>query len=111
MDREQPLQPWQRSHSRWIRSEVAYGPWGRILASLVVSIPLWWFLSPYGIFGAVAGVPILVFVVLPWAYRDIWRRVPVTRDSDRLEAEYRRTAPVEGEPRTDISTRTPPKRW
>jgi hypothetical protein len=101
----------QQRYSRWKQSEITFGPAGRILASFAVLLPLYWLVGFSGIIGIVVGVPV-AFMVLPWAYGDIWRkvRVPPTR-GDEISAEYRDAFPDDGPPRTDISTRQPPARW
>ena len=57
---------------RWAATAVTYGLTGRIIATIVVTLPILLFLPvliPYGLAGLVA-----YFVVYPRALRQIWRR-------------------------------------
>lgn len=60
--------------SRLRRSELTFGPIGRVVMSVLVLLPLVFLLDslPYGAVGAVMWS----FIVLPLCYRDIWRRAP-----------------------------------
>jgi hypothetical protein len=108
---ERPTSAQDQRYSRWQRSEVTFGPVGRILASFVVQLPLIWLIDYSGIIGIVIGVPV-AFKVLPWAYGDIWRKVRVrSTPADELSSDYRQTFPEDAPPRTDIGTRRPPRRW
>ena len=63
--------------SRFASTQVTFGLRGRIVLSLLVLLPFWFFLASFATGGWI-GVVVLALVGLPWAYRDIWRR------SDRL---------------------------
>lgn len=97
-------------HSRWARSTVTFGPVGRVVATVAVLLPIWWWLA-WALFAAVLGLPVYLFVLLPWAMRDIWRRVP-TRPLDPLGVGVvAGLEPPAVEPETSIERRTPPPRW
>lgn len=63
--------------SRFAATDVTFGLRGRIVMSVLVLLPFWFFLKNF-LTGGWVGVVILGAVGLPWAFRDIWRR------SDRL---------------------------
>lgn len=99
--------------SRWQRSDVTFGPVGRVVATIGVLLPLLWFLFGAGVFGIV-GVVAYGFGLVPWALRDIWRptRRPATEDEElqaRLAGELARDRAAEQA--TDIADRRPPSRW
>jgi len=95
-----------------VRSEVTFGPLGRIVVSLLMLIPLWWFFTYAGIFGLI-GIPIWLVKVLPWALRDIWRPVQLPgNDTDRISAQHALLRQSEAEPDTpSIAERSSPGRW
>lgn len=107
---EVPL--WAHRRSRWVSSAVTFGPVGRIVVSLLMLVPLWWFIAYAGVFGIV-GVPIWLTKVLPWALRDIWRpvRLPAT-EADMIRARHelleQASAPPTG---PSINDRQVPTRW
>lgn len=93
-------------------SAVTFGPVGRIVVSLLMLVPLWWFISYAGAFGII-GVPIWLVKVLPWALRDIWRpvRLPAT-DADTIRARHELLEQAEAAPTNpSISERPAPSRW
>ncbi|HET7481615.1 MAG TPA: zinc ribbon domain-containing protein [Actinomycetota bacterium] len=62
-------------YSRWRASQTTMGPVGRILATLLFLVPL-----PLFFFAGIAGyvgVVLWVSVVLPMAFRSIWKKVRV----------------------------------
>lgn len=63
--------------SRFASTEVTFGLRGRIIMSVLVLLPFWFFLKGF-LTGGWIGVVVLALVGVPWAMRDIWRR------SDRL---------------------------
>ncbi len=69
----QPGQRWSRTRS----SAVTFGLRGRLIATVLMVLPLWWFYKT-AMVGGLAGLLIWTFVILPWALRDIWRRARVT---------------------------------
>jgi hypothetical protein len=62
-------------YSRWRASSTTMGPVGRILATVLFLIPLPLFLFA-GFFGFV-GIAIWLIVILPMAFRSIWKRVRI----------------------------------
>ena len=71
------------SGSRWVRSDVTFGPVGRLVATGLALAPVWWFVVYGGVFGIV-GLIVWVPFLLPWVLRDIWRRVPDGRELPHL---------------------------
>lgn len=107
---ETPL--WGQRRSRWARSDVTFGPVGRVVASLLMLVPLWWFIKYAGVFGIV-GVPIWLVKVLPWGLRDIWRPVKVAAtDADRIRARHQLLQQSEAAPRNaSIAADEAARRW
>lgn len=108
--KEAPL--WAHRRSRWVRSDVTFGPVGRIAVSLLMLVPLWWFIAYAGVFGIV-GVPIWLVKVLPWALRDIWRPVRLrATDADLIRAQHELLEQAEAAPaHASIHDRSPVSRW
>ena len=102
--------------SRWARSDLTFGPVGRVVATVGVLIPVWWLLVWAGPFGFGCLV-IYGFFLVPWALRDIWR--PVRRRATeaeelqaRLERELARDrAAAAAVPDDGITDRPAPPRW
>ncbi len=65
------VKPLARKRSRWAGSEVTFGPVGRMVASVLVLVPLCFFIFA----GSLIGIAAYGVVVVPWALRDIWRKV------------------------------------
>ena len=109
--REVPLLLHRRS--RWTSSAVTFGPVGRLVASVLLLVPLAWMVLYDGFF-AIVSVPIWLFVILPWGLRDIWRavRLPAS-EADEIRA--RIAADGASRPETDgsddIARRASPRRW
>jgi hypothetical protein len=62
------------SYSRWKKTDGTFGPAGRIIATVLLVVPL-----PVFALGVATGIGIIgaglwVIVVMPWALRDIWKR-------------------------------------
>jgi hypothetical protein len=96
----------QRPTSRWRRSEVTFGPVGRLVATVVVMVPIV-FAIFYSVFFIIAAA-IWALTLMPWALRDIWRRTYVGT------AEPSIVLPPEPAPLTpgeSILDRQPPARW
>jgi hypothetical protein len=71
-----------------VRSDVTFGPVGRVVVSLLMLVPMWWFIV-YGSVGAVVFLPIWLVKILPWALRDIWRPVKLpANDADIIRAQH-----------------------
>jgi hypothetical protein len=67
------------TYSRWKKSSGTFGPVGRVVATVLLLVPL-----PFLAISATVGIGIIgagvyVLVVMPWALRDIWKaaRTPV----------------------------------
>ncbi|MGH2808089.1 MAG: hypothetical protein ACRDKT_12540 [Actinomycetota bacterium] len=61
--------------SRWKASATAFGPVGRVLASLALLLPFYFFFTA-GVLGLV-GMAMWLFVVMPMALRSIWKRTRI----------------------------------
>jgi len=62
------------SYSRWKKTDGTFGPAGRIIATVLLVVPL-----PVLALGVATGIGIIgaglyVIIVMPWALRDIWKR-------------------------------------
>jgi hypothetical protein len=69
----QPLPP-SVDRSRWRGSQTTFGPVGRIVATVLLLMPVVFFAFA-GMFWA--GGFIYVFLLLPWGLRDVWRRTRI----------------------------------
>ena len=65
-----PKPPSAARPSRWAKSDVSFGPVGRILITLVM-VAIGIFLAVFALLGA----GLWWLVVMPWAMRDLWRPV------------------------------------
>ncbi len=61
--------------TRWKKTPTTFGPLGRVLCTIALFIPL-----PLLVIGTIVsggleivGLGIWVFVIMPWALRDIWK--------------------------------------
>lgn len=80
--------------------------------SLLMLVPLWWFIKYAGVFGIV-GVPIWLTKILPWGLRDIWQpvKVPAT-DADMIRAKHALLQQTEAAPPNgSVTADQPPTRW
>lgn len=62
------------TYSRWKKTDGTFGPAGRIVATVLLIVPL-----PVFVLGVATGIGIIgagvwVLVLMPWALRDIWKR-------------------------------------
>jgi hypothetical protein len=62
------------SYSRWKKTDGTFGPAGRVIATVLLLVPL-----PVLAVGVATGIGIIgaglyVIVVMPWVLRDIWKR-------------------------------------
>jgi len=97
-------------YSRWQRSEVTFGPVGRVVVTILLLIPVWFGVF-YSVFFLVAAA-IWGLWIVPLAYRDVWRKVRASRThADELSTEYHHAYPDAGPARTDIASREMPPRW
>ena len=67
-----PLRSWR--HSRWAGTEVSFGPAGRVVCTVVLLALVY----PAFQSGPLGGIAYTVFL-MPWALRDVWRRVRLHR--------------------------------
>jgi hypothetical protein len=67
-----PPAPVPERGSRWRSTGITFGPVGRIVATVLVTLPILWFLRS-GILGLI-GVVVYGTTLYPWALRDVWRR-------------------------------------
>ena len=58
---------------RFAKTEVSFGLPGRIVLTIVLFIPLVWFIYLAKEFIGVGGLVLWGGVVMPWALRDLWR--------------------------------------
>ena len=70
-----PTAPVAARHSRWRGGPTTFGPVGRLVMTLLMLVPLWFFWATQGF--AWPGLVIWGVFVLPWGLRDIWRRTRV----------------------------------
>lgn len=61
--------------SRWKASATTFGPIGRVVASLSLLIPFYFFFTA-GVLGFV-GMAMWLFIVMPAALRSIWKKTRV----------------------------------
>jgi hypothetical protein len=59
--------------SRWEKSTVTFGPFGRIMMTILVLAPIPVLVLSAATGFAIVGLGIWLFLVTPWALRDIWR--------------------------------------
>jgi len=80
--------------TRFERSVLTFGPLGRVVATVVVLLPLAWFALYANMWGMV-GVPLYLIWVVPRALRDVWRpaALPAT-ELTRLRDEMQVAADV-----------------
>ncbi len=93
-----------RPTSRWLRSEVTFGPVGRVAWTLVLLVPIVFALF-YNFFFIIAAA--IWMAVVPMAMQDVWRKVK--------RPDYE-TIPEIAEPKTlqpgeSLHERVTPKRW
>lgn len=103
----------QPDKSRWRRSEVTFGPFGRVACTLVCLViagyPIWKAITAGWIYVCLylGGIPLL-FVLFPLVMRDVWK--PVRRPDFEppivIAPEPKPPAPGES-----IQDRKVPRRW
>jgi hypothetical protein len=91
--------------SRWARSEVTFGPIGRIVCTALLIAPILFALF-YSVFFLIAAV--IWLFVLPVALRDVWRAVKVRGTAEPIVMPPELEPPAPGE---SINDRKPPTRW
>lgn len=77
-DDPDPVEKVDYGYSRWRGSAISFGPVGRVVVTvaLIAIGPLMAWYSPVG--GWLAFL-LWMFVILPWALRDVWRKVRIRR--------------------------------
>lgn len=91
--------------SRWLRSEVTFGPVGRVVCTVLLIAPV--------VFGIFVSAVFFVFGVLwlfivPMGLRDIWRAVRVPGAPPPIVIPEEPKPPAPGE---SIQDREIPRRW
>ena len=91
--------------SRWLRSEITFGPTGRIVCTVLLIVPVLFGIF-YSVFFLIAAA-IWLFIV-PMALRDVWRavRVPGAEPAIVIPPDPKPPAPGES-----IHDRKMPRRW
>lgn len=98
--------------SRWAKSQVTFGPAGRLVATAATFLPILWFLYYAGPFGVMSAAIWMVCAV-PWALHDIWQAVkrPATAQELIAAAFESQAASGFGDEHVPIDQRVPPTRW
>jgi hypothetical protein len=65
------------THSRWSKSSGTFGPTGRVVATLLLLLPLPIFAMALTVGFGIIGGGIYVLVIMPWALRDIWKQAAI----------------------------------
>ena len=64
--------------SRWRSSQITFGPLGRIVMTLLLFVPAWWFWETSTF--SWPALLIWVFVAMPWGLRTVWAKARLHRD-------------------------------
>jgi hypothetical protein len=62
------------TYSRWKKSEGTFGPTGRVIATLLLLVPLPLLAMAIATGIGIIGAGIYIVLIMPWALRDIWRK-------------------------------------
>ena len=65
------------TYSRWKKSTGTFGPTGRVVATLLLLVPLPLLAVGASVGFGLIGGGIYVLVIMPWALRDIWKRAAI----------------------------------
>lgn len=65
------------TYSRWKKSTGTFGPVGRVVATLLLLVPLPVFAMAVSVGIGLIGGGIYVLVVMPWALKDIWKQAAI----------------------------------
>lgn len=65
------------TYSRWKKSTGTFGPVGRVVATLLLLMPLPVFAMAVSVGIGIIGGGIYVLVVMPWALKDIWKQAAI----------------------------------
>lgn len=99
--------------SRWRRSTVSYGPFGRLLWTIAFGLiavwPMWQAITVGWIWVVLylGGIPLLMFIY-PLVLRDVWRKVKNPDYEPPIELEPELEPPAPGE---SLHDRKMPRRW
>ncbi len=65
------------TYSRWKKSTGTFGPAGRVVATLLLFVPMPVFVMAVSVGIGLIGGGIYLLVVMPWALKDIWKRAAI----------------------------------
>jgi hypothetical protein len=71
------------TYSRWKKSTGTFGPVGRVVATLLLLVPLPVFAMAVSVGIGIIGGGIYVLVVMPWALKDIWKQAAIPIEAPR----------------------------
>jgi len=74
------------TYSRWKKSSGTFGPAGRVIATVLLLVPLPVLAMAASVGIGLIGGGIYVLVIMPWALRDIWQRAAIPIDAPRPTA-------------------------
>ena len=64
--------PRPSGYSRWVKSDISFGPLGRIALTILLFLPVLW-----GLMFSLVSAALWLFVVYPLALRSVWKRIPL----------------------------------
>lgn len=64
--------PLPSGYSRWVKSDVSFGPVGRTVLTILLLIPALW-----GLMYSPVAAALWLFVVYPVAMRSVWKKIPL----------------------------------
>jgi hypothetical protein len=105
----------RQASSRWRASATSFGPTGRLTATAIALVPVWWLFGA-NVVSLATGFQIGFFFaacawtifVVPLVLRDIWKRVPDHEAPSTLDLPEERSPAPPGE---SILDRPAPSRW
>jgi len=65
------------TYSRWKKSTGTFGPAGRVIATVLLLVPLPVFAMAVSVGIGIIGGGIYMLVIMPWALKDIWKRAAI----------------------------------
>ncbi|MGH8889848.1 MAG: hypothetical protein ACRDV3_08840 [Acidothermaceae bacterium] len=74
------------TYSRWKKSSGTFGPVGRVVATLLLLVPLPLLAMAASVGIGLIGAGIYVLLIMPWALRDIWQRAAIPVDAPQAAA-------------------------
>ena len=72
-----PSYPPLMTYSRWRKGPDTFGPAGRLVASVLLLVPLPILLMAISVGIGIIGAGLYVLIVMPWALRDIWKKAAI----------------------------------